>query len=242
MCDCSAKKTNVIVQNATVQDNPVMAFNARNSLKKSTVIADINKIPTMMKIEEEINGSATLADKCVELGILLGLNNPVSEDVLLASLDDPTYAQNLLISRGSESFMRHLLNNPPKKIVAELQSQQYSNAELISRAGKSLLKWGLSGFTMVPFEQLHKREDACLKCSNLLEPQKMLQKITASSVPTDEIGHRTGNKICLACGCVIKNKIRLATDTCPVEAAGTPGINRWGEAFILAANHQELTK
>ncbi|MGL4599271.1 MAG: hypothetical protein ACRCYO_17245, partial [Bacteroidia bacterium] len=72
----------------------------------------------------------------------------------------------------------------------------------------------------------------CLACPNLMEPTNTIQKISASSEVRDETGFRTGNKICASCGCVVKNKMRLTTDTCPIAAEGTPGINKWGEAFL----------
>ena len=175
-------------------------------------------------ILEALEGE-TFAEKCQTFAYVLGLEKPVPEDVLIAALGDPNYAKRLLMSRG-EAHMYDLLNNPPEKLA------KISTASLISKAGKALLQWGISGFPTVSKEVLTQRENACLACPNLVESTLALQRMTASSKITTEAGHRTGTKSCALCGCVIRNKIRLHTETCPQEVAETPGLNRWGENVL----------
>lgn len=171
----------------------------------------------------------TLADKCLALAELLGLKDPVPERVLLAALEHNWYARRLFSTRDTMHFQA-LLDNPPATANrAPARSAAFSNARLLAKAGTALARWGFSGFSTVPGEILAKREAACLACPNLAEPSSVLQRITASSAVSNVTGYRTGNKVCSACGCVVKNKMRLATETCPAEAPGTPGFNRWEE-------------
>jgi hypothetical protein len=224
MCNCNKGGSGVKPKNAP-QPQAVTAFNFSSQSKRKKVRAAIQP-PEIddsgsKEILENLTGE-TFAEKCQTFAYVLGLENPVPEKVLIAALDDPNYASRLLIHRG-DAYMYELLNNPPQKLA------EISTKSLISKAGKALLNWGLSGFPTVSKVTLKKREDACLACPNLVESSSALQKITASSKITNEIGHRTGNKSCALCGCVIRNKIRLETETCPEEVAETPGINRWDE-------------
>jgi len=49
---------------------------------------------------------ASLAEGCSELGALLGLAGPVSEEVFLGAMQDPVYARNLIISRSALTSRR----------------------------------------------------------------------------------------------------------------------------------------
>ncbi|WP_068775024.1 hypothetical protein [Paenibacillus sp. FJAT-26967] len=62
--------------------------------------------------------TGTIEEQCEQFGIILGLNGPVSEKVLIAAVHDPSYAHNLLAARRSEMFLNHLLNNPPEVDMA----------------------------------------------------------------------------------------------------------------------------
>jgi hypothetical protein len=172
---------------------------------------------------EDLDGE-TFEEKCLTFAYMLGLNDPVPENVLYSAMNDPRYAHRLLTHRNTP-YLYELINNPPQKGAG------FSSGDLIMKAGKALFQWGLSGFPTVSAQLLKTREDACLACPFLAEPESRLQRITASSAVRDETGYRTGNMICSSCGCVVRNKMRLKTETCPVEVKETPGINRWGEAL-----------
>lgn len=172
----------------------------------------------------------SLFEKCEELGKILQLEQPVEEQVLLAALENEVYASNLLISKGNLDFLNLLLAKPPApKKKASNKATAHSQVDLIKKAGKSLYNWAQTGFQKVPWEILEKREAACLGCPNLIEPKHRLQKMTASADVRDETGKRTGNKVCQVCGCVVKNKMKVATDTCPQEDPNRSGYNRWGD-------------
>ena len=173
----------------------------------------------------------TLEEKCFALGQLLGLNDAVPENVFLAAIEFPLYGQKLLAKKNNPAVLEQLLNNPPELPLYSSSGvkRSYSNNELMAKAAKALVKWGFSGFKKVSDDVLQRREAACLACPNLSEPESNLQRFTASSTVIDKLGYRTGNKVCGVCGCVVKNKMKLSTETCPVASDTDPAVNRWGE-------------
>lgn len=228
MCNCNKSGSAAKTQIRT----PASSFSASSSFsvappkrkaetKGARIIKSIQ--PSGQEIIETIS-EGTLAEKCQTFAYVLGLENPVPENILIAAIENPNYAKRLFMHRN-DSYLYELLNNPPEK------QSGFSTSTLISKAGKALLHWGLSGFPTVSKATLEKREDACLACPNLIESSSRLQKISASATITNEIGQRTGNKSCAICGCVIRNKVRLETETCPEEMSD--GLNRWGEEMAI---------
>jgi len=177
---------------------------------------------------EHTNG--TIKAKCLEMSQILGLSEPVSPEVLQAATEDETYAHNLLVCRKEPAFLNYLLANPPKlRSSPELLPQDKTNLELISKASQTLLKWAQTGFSVVDDETLERRENACLACPHLSEPQKLVQKIIPSKEINQKIGQRTGKKVCNLCGCNVSKKIRIPSESCPDKHPTQAAMTRWGE-------------
>ncbi len=225
MCNCN-KGASASRNPASAPQSSAFHSGAKSKIKK-TQYKTKPRVETAVEEEPDLDAltGETFAEKCKTFGYVLGLDNPVPAKVLAAALENPDYAKRLLAQRGGP-HLYDLINNPPEKRF------KISTSSLISKAGKALLQWGISGFPTVSKEMLQKREDACLACPNLVESTLVLQKITASAKITNEYGHRTGNKSCSLCGCVIRNKIRLETESCPMEDAANPGMNLWGEIYL----------
>lgn len=226
MCNCNKAGSAPKSGSSSASAITPLPFSSKLPKRKKTRTAPRSVTEEIQKnnfVPESLDGE-TFAEKCLTFGYVLGLEAAVPENVLVAALEDAAYAKSLLMHRGS-AHMYDLLNNPPQKL------SNISPSSLISKAGKALLQWGLSGFPTVSKATLKRREDACLACPNLTASVSVLQKITASSAISNEIGRRTGNKACGLCGCVVRNKMRLETETCPEEMKETPGLNRWGEPF-----------
>ncbi len=222
MCNCNKSKTAPPVQK--VAPPPVTPLPPSRKAAPSTLAPRAPTPPTPETLPGE-----TLADKCLAFAELLGLEEPVPERVLLAALEHNWYARRLFSNRHEPDFQA-LLDNPPATTTRKpATGAAFTNARLLAKAGTALARWGFSGFSTVPAEILGTREAACLACPNLAEPSSVLQRMSASAVVSNVTGYRTGNKVCSACGCVVKNKMRLATETCPVEEPAMPGLNRWGE-------------
>ena len=178
-----------------------------------------------------------LEEKCAEFGKVLGLDGSVSVEVLLAATEDQTYAHNLLATRKQPAFLNHLLANPPQMVSPVIESepapQEHSNMALIGKATQALIKWSGTGFAAVDQIVLETRENACLACPNLIDPQKILQRLTISNKASDVVGQRIGNKICNLCGCNASRKIRVPTESCPGTHPTQPGLTRWGDPKML---------
>ncbi|MBI3511857.1 MAG: hypothetical protein HY064_14445 [Bacteroidetes bacterium] len=175
----------------------------------------------------ELTGN-TIADKCQAFAYMLGLDEPVPERVLESAVENSGYMRRLLLSKDNIPVLYDLLNNPPGNGTTK---NSFSNAQLISKAGKALMRWAVSGFPTVSKEKLKTREDACLSCPNLVDPVSNLQRFSAPASAGTTIGTRTGNMSCSSCGCVVQNKILLATESCPEHIAGNIAVSRWGEGM-----------
>lgn len=170
-----------------------------------------------------------LEDKCWEFAQILGLSETVSPEVLQAATEDETYAHNLLVCRTEPAFLNYLLANPPKPPTPNFVQKDKSNLELVGKASKALLKWARTGFSVVDDETLKRRENSCLACPNLSEPQKLVQKLIPSKEVTQKLGQRTGNKVCNLCGCNVSKKIRLPSESCPDKHPTAADMTRWEE-------------
>lgn len=171
---------------------------------------------------KETNKAHSLEEQCVEMAAILGLGEPVSEQVLLSALANPVYAHNLLVCRNAPEFMQPLLKNPP--VIKAAEGDPPGTATLISNAARSLARWAATGFSTVSTETYERRLSACDACPDLNVPppqQGALYKMMGAKV--DE------RKVCRKCGCVVAVKARRNTDTCPAPDPQRPGFNRWQE-------------
>jgi hypothetical protein len=185
----------------------------------------MNTAPQPASAADEAAGLAQLdtllSAQCLELGRALGLDKPVPVDVLQAALRQESYAHNLLASRRHPTLLNTLLKNPPPLKNGDASTPPFSNSELVLRAASALLRWGRTGFTTVDQATLERREKACLTCEHLTDPPEQLAYQIASQ---GYVG-----KICGLCGCSVKNKMRMSTETCPDRDPAQPGFSRWGE-------------
>ena len=174
-------------------------------------------------IEEQSLQVRTIEEQCAVLGKILGLQQAVSADVLSAAIADPTYAHNLLVARGRTTYLDHLLSHPPSLSSAP----DFSRAELMRRAGVSLFRWARTGFTKVTEERYHKRLAACQACPFRKRPSESRKAFyRLAGVDVDKIS------ICGKCGCVVEEKARRTSDTCPDAHPQINGLNRWEEPMV----------
>lgn len=165
----------------------------------------------------------TLQQQQAELAAILGLDEPVSEEVLHAAVADSTYVHNLLVCRREPEFLAHLLANPPK-VEASGGAEDFSTATLLVKAGESLARWAKTGFSTVSDEVYRSRLQRCSECPNLQAPPKNQQSLYALAGAT-----ANDRSVCGKCGCVVTVKARRTSDTCPDPHPGRAGMNRWNE-------------
>jgi hypothetical protein len=178
----------------------------------------------------DVSKSTPLPEMRERLGEVLGLDRPVPLPVLLRAIDDPGFAGDLITCRGSPAFLTALFDDRRTRAYAPAaEVADASPAKLAGKAALAFARWGKAGFSTVDPETLDRREQACLACPHLGDPQSLLQKLVPTGAVADRVGSRLGRKICTLCGCVATKKIRLPTEACPGEHPVRAGLTRWEE-------------
>jgi len=175
------------------------------------------------KANEVNQASISMYDIRMRFAEFLDLDEPVSEQVIQATINDPLYMHHLFTCRNTPEFLERLIANPP---ISEksLTSSSYhqSNSEIINKGIKTLLNWSKIGFSVVDNETYEKRFSCCIQCPNLVEaPDRLIYRII--SVKTVD------SRICNICGCVASKKASLPSESCPDKHPEYPNLNRWGE-------------
>ena len=177
-----------------------------------------------------MNENTPMPEMQARLAFVLGIDRPAPMAVLLRAIDDPGFANDLITCRNAPGFLAALFDD--KRTLAYAPAPDEKPASSLALAGKAataLMRWGKAGFSTVDEETLRSREDACLACPNLGEPQSMLQKLVPTSAVSERLGSRLGGKVCTLCGCVAAKKIRLPTEACPGAHPVRQGVTRWGD-------------
>jgi hypothetical protein len=177
-----------------------------------------NETTNVGQLGVQLGEALTLEQRLAVFGDILEIGEPVSRQVLFGALHDATYARNLLVSRRSPPHLHYLLSNPPAVEIPEQHAQVPSNGKLLQKAGMAAAT-------------LERRETACLECPHSVAPTRLLQKILPSGKTSTQIGHRTGDNVCDLCGCSLKRKMRLTSESCPSRDPARPEVTRWGEAI-----------
>ncbi|MEL6972111.1 MAG: hypothetical protein AAFZ63_10120 [Bacteroidota bacterium] len=162
----------------------------------------------------------SIKEGCRQLADILGLDNPVTSDVLISALQSEEYARNLLTCRGVPAFMNTLLENPPNTFSAG-NGQSKSNGALLKSVSEAIVKWGKTGFSVATSETVKKRLRACLTCPDL-------QRKEGKPKIYDFIGTVA---VCGRCGCDVEKKARMNSERCPGPSLDNPEMNRWGQPY-----------
>lgn len=159
----------------------------------------------------------TVEEKCTKIASVLGLDEPVSKEVMHGIANDPVYARNVMLAASNPKYLSKLLASPPSNL---------STTTLIANYTKSLSKWAASSFTKMPNTDYQKRIMACGACPWRSEaPNTKLYQVAKAihSVKPSE------NAICSKCGCLVVTKAGRATEECPDADPNNPSKNRWGQ-------------
>lgn len=160
----------------------------------------------------------TFEQQCEQFGRILMLDGPVSNIVMQAAIANPTYANNLLICRREPNLLQHLLSHPPKP------KDELSVSELLSKGALALMNWARAGFTVVDDEVYRRRLEACQQCPELKTPAESKRLLY------ELVGVKGSDKaMCALCGCAVKRKARLTTESCPAAHPLMAGHTRWAE-------------
>lgn len=155
---------------------------------------------------------------------LLGLDAPVSQDVLIGAIEDPLYATHLFASRDAPQFFEMLTANPPKAALAT----EKSPGQLLLQFSRSMKEWGKAGFRRASKEIVDARLTACMNCQHLQGPTGSILKKLASIAGM-------GDHTCGLCGCVVQAKANIATETCPKKDPVDSSLTPWSRAEATLA-------
>jgi hypothetical protein len=164
----------------------------------------------------------TFDEQRAELGHLLGLDAPVSREVLLGSLHDPTYASNLLTCRNTPALLQPLLGRPPAGTTVPADAP--SQAALLQQLGESMLRWGRAAFAYADDDTYRARLAACDTCEHKQAAGETLLHKLANFVVSN-------TAVCGLCQCLVEKKARVQTERCPAAALDRPGFNRWDQTL-----------
>jgi len=164
----------------------------------------------------------SLAQQCEHMRLVLGVEREVPEAALLAAVENPAYADNLLTCRRDPELLDYLLANPPPRRGGP------SNVDLMARGARAIALWAKAGFTVVDDATLRRRLEACGICPDLCKPPRSSLLYRAAGADLD------AKSVCGRCGCVVNNKARLPTETCPAPHPEIAGRNRWDEPLANA--------
>jgi hypothetical protein len=199
----------------------------RADAKRTEGVEEVSELTSPIQSGMDLKAYRDLAsidEGCRELGAVLGLSGPVPEDVFIGAMEDSAYARNLLISRSAPAFLKVLLDRPPQR-APDLEPGPKSNGELLAKAARSLWTWARSGMENVSDEAYRRRLDRCAVCPHhAVAPKRAVYALGAAFSSDTQ-----PRMICTLCGCITANKARLATESCPGEDPGRPGLTRWGE-------------
>jgi hypothetical protein len=172
---------------------------------------------------------------------LLDAERAIPEAVLHRAMLDSVFAHRLLISRRSPKFLDALINDPdnarylPEPLPQDRETAEpapQSNLALLAKAGKALARWGMTGFAHVDAEVFERRLSACEACPNLVAPPDLaVYRMTANT--------ERKKTVCSKCGCVVRNKARMSTESCPAVHPDKPDRTRWDEPIARPAERTE---
>lgn len=196
----------------------------------------------------DFSNLSSIDEGCSKLGAYLGLDGPVSKDVFISAAEDPTYANNLFLSRVHPPFLRHVLNQPTKQWTdrpavrndKNKTATERSNGELLGRAARSFLKWTQGGFRKVDGATYQRRLAACQSCPHHIEPPDKIIYAVAGVLQRNlsqqqcnqnerQDNQAVQQRICDLCGCLTASKARFEHEFCPADHPDQPGLTRWNE-------------
>ena len=190
-----------------------------------------------MELEfEKILADKSWSDARLSVGNLLGISKPVPPCALRRAMVERRYRETLFAYKDDVNIVHRLLRdsantryrlNGDETDVSGIQyegefGRQFTNVELVSKAGKALVKWVTSGFSSLAEESLIRRSKACQACPELVSPpRKVIYKIN--------IVTKSDDRICRVCGCTATRKMRIPSERCPRPHPDEPYLSRWGE-------------
>lgn len=138
---------------------------------------------------------------------------------LLVAKDDPQMLHIVLESVASDCRVRVQGEVPPfqREDDARPASERISSVALAGRAAGALLGWARDGFRHASAQEVARRLAVCATCPHRRRIRMDGMYRFLSSLKEDDI--------CTLCGCVLRRKAALESESCPDAQTGPAG--RW---------------
>ncbi|WP_331736459.1 hypothetical protein OG426_54595 (plasmid) [Streptomyces canus] len=138
-----------------------------------------------------------------EIAQILGIPpERLTRSVLIKIAEDPLYLHHIEMCRTDPAMLDLLLGSETQPAALEI-----SNRELLSRVSSAMTRWAASGFGKVPEVVYRSRMTACQGCEHLTTPPKKgFYQL---------IGSTKQKSTCGLCGCDVRRKAWLPTESCP---------------------------
>jgi hypothetical protein len=165
-----------------------------------------------------------------ELSDVLGASGlEVSDAVLKRVSQEPVLLHHLVVTQQDPELLRYAVlaleaatareqeQARPRAAGSGETAPAVGSGEIMVRAATALGRWVGSGFRKTDAVQAESRLRRCAACPHLREIDVTGAYRLLSSAKRD--------LICNLCGCLVRNKARLVTETCPDTSWGPSG--RW---------------
>ena len=108
-----------------------------------------------------------------------------------------------------------------------------STRKIVANGLFAFIKWiGDRCNTASEYEQ-DRRLAICNPCEHYTDTPKKLVYKTMEKL-------KKGGKICEVCGCIVKNKVKVLNQNCPVEDTNKPGYSKWGKPMVIKQHKKEV--
>ena len=178
--------------------------------------AQVGSLSILRKKKQMVNGDNNWSKARVAEELAIPLES-VTESLLRRIADDPTFLYHLEVCRSDPQMMAIVMAETDQPSRDKDPINALTNARLLTKAGLALARWSASGFDRVHPEEHARRLRVCYSCEHLSSPANLLvYKLTSRS---------DSKSICGLCGCDVRRKAWLITETCPDKSKNEGG--RW---------------
>lgn len=148
----------------------------------------------------------------------LGLPAGLPRETVERAAVDPLYLHGLITGRDIPDAVSGLIAQSRGTSLPKWAPRP--TPVLVAKAAQALARWAAAGFREVSPATAEARRRACRSCPELRAP---------SGHPIHRLAGAAGSGVCGLCSCAIEKKATLPTESCPLQSADDPALNRWGE-------------
>src|SRR5690554_2260667 len=135
----------------------------------------------------------------------------IPKHILERAKVDSTLRRNLFVCRNDKVLLQRVVEKYQAH-PENLKEEDLSSLHILGNFSKAMVQWAADGFAKVDDEVYQKRLSICISCPHLV---KQPNRFTLVNL----VANRS-ESICSLCGCPIRRKAALPSETCPSAKAG----------------------